>query len=46
LVIGNTPGKKLAGIVGTGMLNVVPNAVFKSAAIVGAAYPAGALLTH
>ncbi len=41
---GVAPGKKLVGIAGIGILAVIPNAVFKSAAIVVALYPDGAAL--
>lgn len=40
------PGKKLVGIVGMGMLAVVPQVcVARSSAILGASYPVGALTT-
>lgn len=43
--MGVAPGKKLVGIVGIGILAVVPNAVVRSAAIVAAEYPVGAVDT-
>ena len=45
MLTGVCPGKKLVGIVGIGILAVVPNESDKSAAIVAAEYPLGAAVT-
>jgi hypothetical protein len=44
-LIGVAPGKKLVGMVGIGILTVVPNAAFRSSAMVAALYPLGAAET-